>query len=84
MTSPQSTSTAADHASQHPQPELHPGWQRVTHEGIPAPTYWPAVLAFGITLFFWGILTSWIISGMGVIIFVVAIVGWIGDLLHGH
>ncbi len=84
MTSQHGIHNPADHASQHAQPELRPGWQRVAHEGIPAPTYWPAVLAFGITLIFWGILTSWIISGVGLIVFVVAIAGWIGDLLHGH
>lgn len=66
------------------EPELRPGWQRVEHEGLPEPTYWPAVLAFGITLIFWGILTSWIISGVGLIVFAVALTGWIGDLLHGH
>lgn len=63
---------------------LRPGWNWVEHEGLPEPTYWPAVLAFGITLIFWGILTSWIISGVGLIVFAVAIAGWIGDLSHDH
>jgi Flp pilus assembly protein TadB len=80
----QQAARTTEPSSQHAQPELRPGWQRVSHADIPAPTYWPAVLAFGITLIFWGIVTSWIISGVGVIVFAVAIAGWIGDLLHGH
>ncbi len=49
-------------------------------EELPKPTYWPFFLAFGIVLIFWGIITSWIISGIGLILFVVAITGWIIDI----
>lgn len=77
----QASATPGD---QHPAIELRPGWHPVVHEGLPAPTYWPAVLAFGITLIAWGILTTWIIAAVGLIVFAVAIAGWIGDLLHGH
>jgi hypothetical protein len=64
--------------------QLHPGWQPVEREPLPRPTYWPAALAFGITLLCWGILTSWIISIAGGIILAIALAGWIGELRHGH
>jgi hypothetical protein len=67
-----------------PAPELRPGWQLVEREPLPRPTYWPAALAFGITLLAWGILTSWIISIAGGIVLAVALAGWIGELRHGH
>jgi hypothetical protein len=65
-------------------PELRPGWQRLEHTALPAPTYWPAVLALGITFLAWGLLTSLIISGVGLVLFALALAGWIGDLRHGH
>jgi hypothetical protein len=65
-------------------PQLHPGWELVEREPLPAPTYWPAALAFGIVLLCWGIVTSWIVGLVGGIVLAVALVGWIGDLRHGH
>lgn len=64
--------------------ELRPGWHVPEHLELPEPTYWPAVLAFGITLFAWGLITSYIIIGVGLLVFAVALAGWIGDLRHGH
>ena len=49
---------------------------------LPEPTYWPFFLAFGISLMVWGILTSWLISLIGLIVFVIALGGWISDLYH--
>lgn len=49
-------------------------------EELPKPTYWPFFLALGVTCIFWGILTTWIITGMGAIIFAVALSGWIRDI----
>lgn len=67
-----------------PAPEPRPGWEAVEREPLPRPTYWPAALAFGIVLLAWGIVTSWIITGVGVIVLAVALAGWIGELRHGH
>ncbi len=64
--------------------ELRPGWHVPEHLDLPPPTYWPAALAFGITLLAWGLITSYIIIGIGLIIVVVALAGWIGELLHEH
>ncbi|GGG49304.1 aa3-type cytochrome oxidase subunit IV [Bizionia arctica] len=49
-------------------------------EELPKPTYWPFFLAFGVVLIFWGILTSWIITGIGFILFAVALTGWIIEI----
>jgi|GEM_PF-3874578 len=54
------------------------------HPVLPRPTYWPAALAFGITLFAWGFITSLLISIIGVMMIFVSIGGWIGELLHEH
>jgi hypothetical protein len=44
------------------------------------PTYWPIILAVGITLLAWGVVTSYLLSILGFGMAVVAIVNWIGDL----
>jgi hypothetical protein len=66
----------------HSDPDLPPGWSRARPEHIPRPTYWPAVLAFGLTLALWGFLTTWIISVVGIVLIAISLVGWIGDLRH--
>src|SRR3984957_1460912 len=48
---------------------------------LPAPTPWPIVLAFGITLLFAGLLTSPSVSILGAILFVTGSVGWFRDVL---
>src|SRR5467141_4548270 len=48
---------------------------------LPAPTAWPIILAFGITLLFAGLLTSPSVSILGAILFVTGCVGWFRDVL---
>lgn len=48
---------------------------------LPAPTSWPIVLAFGITLLFAGLLTSASVSMLGTILAVTGCVGWFRDVL---
>jgi hypothetical protein len=48
---------------------------------LPAPTVWPIVLAFGITLLFAGLLTNVSVSILGAILFVTGMVGWFRDVL---
>jgi hypothetical protein len=48
---------------------------------LPAPTAWPIILAFGVTLLFAGLLTSASISILGAILVVTGCVGWLRDLL---
>jgi hypothetical protein len=68
-------------------PETNPGqvvpqpdWADPLPERLSRPTYWPAVLAFGIFLIFLGVPTSWIVSAVGLILFGLAIGGWIGEI----
>ncbi len=49
-------------------------------EKLPAPSFWPVTLAFGVIFFFWGFITSLIISGVGLVVMGFAIAGWIGDM----
>jgi hypothetical protein len=76
------TTLRPDHPSTAPEPR--PEWRRVEHTALPRPTYWPAVLALGIVFLAWGLVTSLLISGVGLVLFVLALAGWIGDLRHGH
>jgi hypothetical protein len=48
---------------------------------LPAPTVWPAVLASGVTFAAMGLITSPLLIAFGVVVTVVAIGGWIGELL---
>ncbi|HUY99289.1 MAG TPA: hypothetical protein VMU89_02990 [Thermomicrobiaceae bacterium] len=47
------------------------------------PTYWPAALALGVMLVGLGIVTGMILSVVGGLLLVVALIGWIGELLNG-
>lgn len=67
-----------------PRVMLKPGWQRVEDTHLPRPTSWPVALAFAITLLAWGLVTTWIISAVGLALLAVSIAGWIGELLHEH
>ena len=57
-------------------------FEKLKPETIPAPTYWPAMFALGITLLAWGVVTSYLLSILGLGICVVAVVNWIGDIRH--
>jgi hypothetical protein len=63
-------------------PESHPGWTVLPPEKLPQPTIWPAALALGITFLVWGLVTSLIITGVGVCLFAAALAGWIRDIRH--
>lgn len=47
---------------------------------LPEPTYWPFMLALGIVVLLWGILTNIIVSAVGLVVFVIALAGWLNDL----
>jgi hypothetical protein len=49
-------------------------------EKIPAPTVWPAMLSFGVSLLAFGILTSPYMYISGLIFLIVSTIGWIEDL----
>jgi len=62
--------------------EWPPDWNEPRPHKLPRPTYWPAVLAFGIVLIAWGPVTSIAIALIGIVVSVMAIAGWIGELRH--
>ncbi len=51
-------------------------------EKLPEPTFWPITLAVGVVFLFWGLITSLIISGLGLVVVGIAIAGWIGELAN--
>lgn len=68
--------------------ELPEGWHKPKPEILPKPGYWPFLLALGIAFILWGLAVGFnevfstivIVSGLGLILFIVALAGWIGDL----
>ncbi len=48
------------------EPEVH----------LPSPSFWPIVLAFGLALIAAGVVTTVIVSGVGIVVMLVAIAGW--------
>jgi hypothetical protein len=64
-------------------PDAHAGWGVPLPAEIPRPTYLPAVMAFGLTFFLWGFVSSPVVLGIGLLVTVVALVGWIGEMQHG-
>ena len=61
-----------------PRPEQRP--RRAVH--LPAPTVWPCTAAAGITLIALGLVTSLAFSVAGVVVFALALAGWLGELLR--
>jgi hypothetical protein len=55
---------------------------RAQPEKMPAPTYWPFFMALGLAFGGWGLLSTWLVSVGGLIVFVVALIGWINILRH--
>src|SRR5215471_7439684 len=52
---------------------------------MPAPTAWPFILALGAALIFAGLLTGAMVSALGAVLYVVAVVGWFREVLpHEH
>ena len=46
---------------------------------LPGPSYLPVVTAVGLTFAVVGIVLSWVITGLGVVIALIAILRWVGD-----
>ena len=51
---------------------------------LPEPSVWPVVLAGGMALLLFGVVTSLSFSVLGALLIAGALKGWIGDLLHGR
>lgn len=64
--------------------ELRAGWNTPKPDLIPRSTAWPAALALGITFLAWGIITSPVVLGVGLLLFAIALAGWIVEIRHEH
>ena len=49
---------------------------------LPSPSIWPAALAGGLTLLFFGLLTNYAFCAFGAALMAYALRGWIGELRH--
>ena len=65
-------------------PVIPPGWDVLRQEPLPRPTYFPAGLAMGVAFLFWGLISSWVILLVGLILFTAALAGWLMEIRHGH
>jgi len=69
-----------------------PGGQPAEKHGdgieMPLPTAYPFVLSVGLTLFGFGLASSLVVSAVGLVIFILGIIGWVSQMLpgrgHGH
>ncbi len=57
-------------------------WHAPRPAVLPRPTYWPAVLAFGVVFLLWGLIASPIVSITGLLVAVIALIGWVHEILH--
>jgi hypothetical protein len=62
--------------------EPRAGWNKPKPDLIPRSTAWPAALALGITFLAWGIITSPVVLGVGLLLFAIALAGWIVEIRH--
>ncbi len=67
-----------------PRDGVTPGWSTPLPEKTPPPTYAPAFLALGITFLLFGVVSSYVFSAAGLLLMVVSISKWVGELLHGE
>jgi hypothetical protein len=75
----------ATHDPTHNQGPGHDLTQPTGTVQLPAPTAWPMVLALGISLMLAGMVTHWVISLLGLVMALPAIVGWFFEVLpHEH
>jgi uncharacterized membrane protein YecN with MAPEG domain len=51
---------------------------------LPHPTYFPAGLAMGVAFIFWGLITTWVVWLVGVVLFIAALAGWITEIRHEY
>lgn len=55
-------------------------WASALPKHLPRPTYWPAIFALACVLIFFGVVTKWVVSAVGMILFIISLIGWIGEM----
>ena len=78
----QSQSSISGSSSSKRASRKHEGWTQLPLEHLPLPTYWPAGVALALTFIFWGLIISWVILVVGLILFVLSLGGWIQDIRY--
>lgn len=62
--------------------ELKPGWFALPVEELPRPTYWPVLMALAVVLLVFGFITTISISVVALVLIVISLFGWIGDVAN--
>jgi hypothetical protein len=60
----------------------HPDWEPLPAEPLPHPTYFPSGLAMGTAFLFWGLITSWVVFLVGLVLFSASLAGWITEIRY--
>ena len=60
------------------------GWQILPETPLPHPTYFPAGLALGAAFLFWGLITTWVVVLVGLVLFLASLAGWITEIRHEY
>jgi hypothetical protein len=63
-------------------PSIPPGWNAAFPERLPKPTATPAIFAFGVTLFGWGLISSLLLCLIGGVVLVYTLLHWVGEIWH--
>jgi hypothetical protein len=65
-----------------PTPSAPADWGIARPEKPSRSTLYPAALALGATLMVWGLISSLIVTGFGLVLFAAAMGGWIKEIRH--
>lgn len=57
-------------------------WNAPKPDYLPRPTYWPFGLALAVVLLGWGLISSALIFAGGIVLLLISLGGWIGELRH--
>ena len=63
-----------------PSLSAHPDWKPLPAGPLPHPTYFPSGLAMGTAFLFWGLITSWVVLVVGLVLFSASLAGWITEI----
>ncbi len=72
--------TTDDHGARGLGQDARADWSRPKPDTVPRPTFAPAAMAFGVTLSFFGLITSAVPLAVGCVIVVLALKLWIGEI----
>ncbi len=59
-------------------------WSIPLPEKIPLPTYMPIALALGVTVLFWGLTSTYLLSLVGLLLIIISMYFWIGGIHDEH